>query len=341
MTNIVPEFLDSEDIERLSSCNFLFQLKGRRILVTGGTGMVGSYMLEAICFGMQRLGIAPKEIRIFSGSLRYESIEHLGRFEFIKFHNVPLLEIDAQKNYDFLIHAASPASPTKLPSFEVLKSVNSEILEKLITVGMENVLFISSGEVYGPRAQVPFLESTQIELSENNSRFEYPQSKIMGEIRGNELCNAVSAKFNVARLFHSFGPGMRENDGRSFPDFIWRAARLELPVLRSSGKDVRTFLYLRDTVIAFFQILEKGESNGIYNVGSSHPLSILDCAKKISSLANLDGEVLFQDVQGDYIHSPIHSIIPSVDKLNQIGWRQEVDLDKMIVRTLKWARQRI
>ena len=341
MTKVVPKFLDSEDIEVLSYHNFLLQLKGRRILITGGTGMVGSYLLEAICFGMQCLRIAPKEIRVFSGSLNFDSIQHLGHFEFIKFHNVPLLEIDAQENYDFLIHAASPASPTKFPTFEILRLVNSEILDKLITTGMEKVLFVSTGEVYGPRAQIPFLESTEIELDEKNARFAYPKSKILGEMRGKELSNAVSAKFNVARLFHSFGPGMRKNDGRSFPDFIWKAAHLELPVLRSPGNDVRTFLYLRDTISAFFQILENGENNGIYNIGSSHPISILDCAKKISNFAELGGRVLIQNVQGDYIHSPIHSIIPNVDKLNQIGWKQEVDIDKMILRTLQWARNNI
>ena len=339
MTKIVSRLLDSEDVEILSTHNFLFKLKDSRILITGGTGMIGSYLIEAICFGMQRLGIAPKEIRIFSGSMNFDSINHLGQFEFIELHKVPLLEIDIQRDYDFLIHAASPASPTKFPNFQILESVNSEIFEKLISRGMQNVLFVSTGEVYGPHAEIPCAESADTKFSEKNVRNDYPRAKLLGEIRGNELSLALGAKFNVARLFHSFGPGMRQDDGRSFSDFIWKAARFELPVLRSAGNDIRTFLYLRDTVLAFFQILDEGENGDVYNVGSSSPISILDCAKKISDSAGLKGAILFDKTDSNYIHSPNHAIVPDVTKLSKLGWKQDVEIDEMIFRTLRWARR--
>lgn len=301
--------------------------------------MVGSYLLECLCFGFERLGISPKELRIFSGSLNYNHLSHLNFFNFLEFHREPLLTIPNMSGYDFLIHAASPASPTKYPNLENLLEINAKILHKLVSAGMQKALFISAGEVYGPNSPSPVREDFIGQIDPSHSRSAYPIAKLEAEKALVELGDKYSIKTNSVRLFHTFGPGVQRNDGRSFADFIWSVTDNRIPKLHSKGQDIRTFLDLRDTVVGLLTILEKGKDKERYNLGGKNPITILDFAKKVSLLSGLKGEIEIIESKKSYIHSPNHTIYPSVSKLENLGWKQEIDLDEMIVRTLSWSRR--
>ncbi len=257
----------------------------------------------------------------------------------MKLHPVPLLEISSMSGYDFLIHAASPASPTKYPSVDVLTKINAEITNKLVSTGMQKVLFVSSGEVYGPNSTSPIDENFVGEINSAHPRAAYPIAKIEAERSIQELGDKFSVGTNSVRLFHTFGPGLLRNDGRSFADFIWNVSDKKVPILRSPGQDIRSFLFLRDAVMGLLTILEKGKDGEKYNLGSSSPISILEFAKKVSVLAGLKGALEFEMSQTSYQHSPNHIIYPNLSKLEKLGWKQEVGLDEMILRTLAWARQ--
>jgi nucleoside-diphosphate-sugar epimerase len=204
---------------------------------------------------------------------------------------------------------------------------------------MQKALFISAGEVYGSKSTSPIHENFIGAIEPTHPRSAYPTAKLEAEKVTLELGGKFSVETNAVRLFHTFGPGVTRNDGRSFADFIWNAAENRAPRLRSSGQDVRTFLFLRDTVVGILTILDKGKNTEKYNLGGSNPISILDFAKRVSLLAGLEGEVEFGNIKDSYNHSPNHIIYPSVSKLNNLGWHQEVDLDEMILRTLSWSRQ--
>jgi nucleoside-diphosphate-sugar epimerase len=288
---------------------------------------------------MSILGIAPKEIRVFSGSLDFKHLNNLEMFRYLHFHPKPLLGVTPMLGYDFLIHAASPASPTKYPDVEFLTEINATILQKLISSGMQKVLLISAGEVYGPNAPLQVSENFVGKIDDNNSRSAYPIAKLAAENILLELGSRHSVETNSVRLFHTFGPGVKRNDGRSFADFIWSATDNRVPKLISKGQDVRTFLYLRDTIVGFLTILDKGVNTEIYNLGGSEPVSILEFAKRISLLAGLNGDVEFEDLKTPYKHSPNRITYPSVSKLENLGWSQETGLDETILRTLLWSRQ--
>jgi nucleoside-diphosphate-sugar epimerase len=334
-----PRLLSSEDIDFIANVSHFEQFKNKRILITGGTGMVGSYLLESLCFGFAKLGIEPKEIRVFSGSLNYNHLKNLEIFKYLKFHPTPLLDISPMTGYDFLIHAASPASPTKYPDVELLTKINSDILKRLISRGMQNAIFISAGEVYGPNLASPISEDSVGVIYPAHPRSAYPTAKIEAERTLLELGDKLGVETNSVRLFHTFGPGVRFDDGRSFADFIWSAARNSLPKLRSEGKDIRTFLFLRDSITGLLTILAKGKNSEKYNLGGSNPISILDFAKRVTELAGLEGDVEFGISDLTYTHSLNHSIYPNVSKIEHLGWKQEVMLDEMILKTLDWVKK--
>jgi nucleoside-diphosphate-sugar epimerase len=303
--------------------------------------MVGSYFIECLCFGFERLGINPKEIRIFSGRKNFKYLSNLKNFNYIKFHQTPLLEISPMLGYDFLIHGASPASPTTYPDLALLRKINAEILHKLISSGMHKALFVSAGEVYGPNSSSPIHEDFVGQIDPLHPRSPYPIAKLEAEKVLLDIGEKYSVHTNSVRLFHTFGPGMKPSDGRSFADFIWSAANKRIPKLLSSGQDIRTFLFLRDTVVGMLTILEKGKNKEIYNLGGSNPTSILDFARRVSLLAGLEGKVKFSNFDSLYKHSPNHIIYPNVSKLENLGWKQAIDLNEMILRTLTWSRKNI
>jgi len=333
--------LTTAEVASVSRRISLEPLHNKRIAITGGTGMVGSYLVEALCRSFEIQGVEPLEIRIISGSMNFSSISHLRNYKYLIFHDQPLERVTKLNGFQILIHAASPASPTQYPSFESLSAINSGALSKLMSQDIEKTLFISSGEVYGSEAPNPIDEEYKGIIDAKIARSSYPLAKLEAEEVGSQVCSELGADFRIARLFHSFGPGMRENDGRSFADFLWRAAEGAKPVLRSPGSDIRTFLYLEDTIIALLIVLLHDQTLGAINVGSEVPFSILEFAKRVSWLSGNQGDLEFDFEQTHYIHSANKVIVPKTSRLCELGWRQEIDLDAAIIKTLAWIKRRI
>jgi dTDP-glucose 4,6-dehydratase len=162
----------------------------------------------------------------------------------------------------------------------------------------------------------------------------------MGEETSKELCSAVKSHVNIVRLFHTFGPGVRRNDGRSFADFLYSAADGKIPKLHSDGTALRTFLFSADAVNAILAILTRGINLETYNVGSDMPISILDFAKRVSSIAGLKDEVLFDStLPKGHIQSPNKALIPDLKKISNLGWRIQTSLDDSIEKTLCFLRE--
>jgi nucleoside-diphosphate-sugar epimerase len=248
------------------------------------------------------------------------------------------------KSYDILIHAASPASPTKYGDARSVLEANVGFLENLADQKMpETTLFVSSGEVYGAEPPEGVLETQKVEAILNGPRAVYPQAKIAAEnllidLGGQGITNPL-----IARLFHSFGPGLRDDDGRSFGDFLWSAARRRDISMLSPGDAVRTFLYLEDAVAGLLAVLTEGLSGETYNVGSELPVTILEFA---NSVAQVSGVEVTRATDLDiakraYVSSPIASIIPSTKKLRDLGWSQEVALTEGIARSIDWLRRQL
>jgi nucleoside-diphosphate-sugar epimerase len=252
-----------------------------------------------------------------------------------------LVEWKVDRSFDYLIHAASPASPTKYKSPESIVQSNLGFLESLREQCLPpSVLFISSGEVYGSSPPLYVDESYNSAVIPRSARSVYPEAKISTERLLQEMKRDGLTSPLIVRLFHSFGPGLRVNDGRSFGDFLWSAAHAENLSLLSSGSSIRTFLYIEDAVAGLLTVLTKGIPGEPYNIGSDKPMAISEFADLVARIAGV--EVLYPatslETRDDYVHSPNLMVVPSLEKAVNLGWRPMVELGKGVERTLDWIR---
>jgi nucleoside-diphosphate-sugar epimerase len=204
-------------------------------------------------------------------------------------------------------------------------------------------LFVSSGEVYGANPPVGVDEDFQKAFIPETKRDVYPKAKLAAEHALGEMWQLGYTTPFIARLFHTFGPGLREDDGRSFGDFLWSAARGKKVVLKTSGQALRTFLYLEDAIAGLLTVLTRGGGGEIYNVGSENPVSILDFAKVASNSADVGIEILLNEEKMETLVAPSPSsrIVPSCQKLRNLGWAQEISMEESISRTISWIKRSI
>jgi UDP-glucuronate decarboxylase len=334
-------YVSKIEAELISSRVNLESFNHKRVLITGGTGMIGSYLTEALCKACALQGVSPKEINLVIRQGSHSKISNLDVYPFVKFSDWSDGDSDRFRGFQFLIHAASPASPLSYPSLAELNKVNVGMLTQMITKDTERVLFISSGEVYGSAAPTPVSEEFVGKINQLEARSDYPLAKIEAEKLGTDICTSLGIDFRIVRLFHSFGPGVKENDGRSFADFLWQCARGNLPTLFSKGNALRTFLYSEDAVAAMLAILSKEKLTGPINVGSDKSVSILDFASMVSKISGYGGKVQYLLEKQNYTASPNQALIPDTSKLRSMGWNQQVGLEESISRTLFWIKNQI
>lgn len=316
------------------------KFKSRKILVTGGSGMVGSYLVESLVELFQNFGIQPEILKVL---VRRDNLR-LG--ELAKIHRYLRIECLEFKDYkgnfhaDYVFHLASPASPLNHGDPLELDYINKTFLEKIIPDKNGMMLFISSGEVYGSSVPSPIKEEFFGLHKLVGDRQSYPKSKIAGE----ELIRSLNdlgdiTKFKVARLFHTFGPGIRENDGRSFSDFLYAAANGRNIKLHSAGKVNRSFLYSLDATTAFLKLAIDEKENGAFNVGSDIEMSIIKFAEKIVELSSNNIIIEFALPSTGYVETPNLTLYPDTRKLRSLGWEPMFSIEQAISLTMDWIRK--
>ncbi len=330
--------LTTEEVQSISKRIDFEKFADKRVVITGASGLIGGYLANALLKCSDFLGSNAPEVIAVSKSGRFPNLENLDNQSKLTFLKLDLEREDLDFDFNVLIHAASAASPTVKISRESIFEVNCKSLRRLRTTPglVERVLFISTGEVYGTDAPRKVTEDFMGQFDRTTYRANYPEAKLAGEELTTGL-NEVGISGRVARLFHSFGPGLRKDDGRSFADFLWAAALGELPVLRSSGMQIRSFLYLEDSIVGLLKVLDS-DTEAPINVGSDLDLTVLEFASRVSSIAGLGGEVLFQAKESETVFSPNDVVLPSNELLRITGWNQEVDLDVAIERTIDWIK---
>lgn len=326
--------INSDEIQKLSQMVDLSFVENKRILITGGSGMLGSYLLESICRICESQNVNPKEIKVLSFTNNFNSISHLLKYKFVNFERFNLISLKNFNGFNFVIHASSPASPRHFLDRPSMEKVNVKPLSYLVSAETEKLLLFSSGEVYGDSPPLNVREDYSPNVSDTQFRSSYPISKKIAEEHGQLLSNHLGFKFIAARIFHTFGPGVRQDDGRSFADFLWSAAGGRKPFLKSSGTDIRSFLYSQDCTLALLISLAHKEAFGPINIGGEESMTILAFARRISSLSGLGGEISQEtyQVQNEKI------IIPNLTKLKSLGWSQTVNVDQAIIRTIDWIK---
>ena len=325
-----------DDIQQVFSEHLPWEkLSGTNILVTGATGLIGSTLVDALMANPHRdYSVYASGRNLARARKRFENYFSMESFSFIEYDVT--LPLQTHIHFDYIIHAASPASPnafSKNPVEIVKANIQgvSNLIEYGIKHGMKRFLYVSSGEVYGEGDGRVITEDYCGYVDSLNPRSCYPSSKRAAET----LCASYASEYDVdvviARPCHVYGPHFTELDNRVYAQFIRNILNGEDIVMKSRGEQIRSWCYVVDCVSALLYILLKGASGNAYNVAD--PNSVLSVKQLADMLADIGGRNVVIEMPSDAekrSFNPVSKSVFSVAKLEGLGWKvSERMYDKM------------
>lgn len=269
-----------------------------KILVTGGAGFIGSHLCarlldegsEVVC--VDNLVTGSRE--------NIEPLMSIDRFEFIEHDIIKPLLLNAEIGQ--IYNLASPASPKDFQELQLeIMHVNSYGLENMLDLAREKnarIVHASTSEVYGDPEVHPQKESYYGNTNSYGPRSCYDEGKRFGEA----LIYSYKAKYGVdtgiVRIFNTYGPHMRPNDGRVVSNFINQAIRGEDLTVFGDGSQTRSFCYVDDMVAGLMSMMTSGEEGPI-NLGNVEEYTVLEVAEKVLKLADSDSKIAFKELPKD------------------------------------------
>jgi dTDP-glucose 4,6-dehydratase len=269
-----------------------------RIVVTGGAGFIGShlcrYLLDkkhsVVCIDNFSTG-SPENLHPFSEG---------SEFKFIK-HNITE-SIYLEGEVDCVLHLASPASPVdyhRLP----IQTLKAGALGTLMALGLAKLkkarfLLASTSEVYGDPLVHPQVETYWGNVNPVGPRAVYDEAKRFAEALTMAYHRVHGVDTCIARIFNTYGPGMRLDDGRALPTFISQALRGEDLTVFGSGGQTRSFCYVSDMVEGLYKLLLSEEHEPV-NLGNPEEISVLQLAREVIELASSKSKPIFKPLPED------------------------------------------
>ena len=302
------------------------------ILVTGGTGFIGSHLCEKLLEQGEQVICLDNN---FSGSKK--NIEHLmsnTNFEFIR-HDIttPIyLEVDQ------IYHLACPASP-RAYQYNGIKTLKTNILGTLNVLGIAKrtnarILLTSTSEVYGNPLISPQTEEYFGNVNPNGIRSCYDEGKRAAESLMFEYYRNHRTEIRIARIFNTYGPKMDKNDGRVISNFINQCLQGDPITIYGDGEQTRSFCYVDDQVSGLIKLMNK-EHQGPINIGNPSELSIKYLAFKIREMTQSNSEIEFKELPSD---DPLQRK-PDISRAKcLLEWSPTVELEEGLRKTIDYFR---
>ncbi|MDE2742575.1 MAG: NAD-dependent epimerase/dehydratase family protein [Gemmatimonadota bacterium] len=347
-----PNPIIAGDITRIISSDIEWsRLAGCSVLIAGAAGFLPTYLVEVVMALWHHPALTgndpPRVIALVRSEdrARAKFAHHLQNPGFTLLVQDVCTRLPAEIRPDFIVHAASPASPKYYRDDPVgtigPNTVGTQhLLECAANVDAKGFLFFSSAEIYGdlPESMIPTRESDAGVLDPTDPRNCYAESKRLGEA----LCIAWHRQFGVAasivRPFHVYGPGMRLDDGRVFADFAAAVVHGRDIALLSTGTASRSFCYLADATEGFFRILLRGESGTAYNLGNPEcEISIAELAEILTALYPEKGLQVIRaarKAEDPYMPSKVERSCPDIGRLRLLSWKPSIDIRTGFRRTI-------
>jgi len=305
-----------------------------KVLVTGGAGFIGSFLCEELL----NKGHNVVCLDNFSTGKKI-NIRHL-----LKDSNFKLIEHDVTKTIelktDFIFHLASPASPVdyqKLPiETSMANSLGTFNMLNLAKKNKSRFLLASTSEVYGEPLVHPQTENYWGNVNPIGARSCYDVSKRFAENLTMNFFRQYGLDVRIARIFNTFGPRMRLDDGRAIPNFIVQSLTGKPITVYGDGKQTRSFCYIPDMIDGLMKFMLKENISGeIVNFGNPEERAILDVATLIKEMTNSNSEITFKQLPKD---DPTRRK-PDITKAKKLlDWQPKTDFTDGLKKTVEWFR---
>lgn len=326
-----------EDVENVKGNFDREEFDGKRVLVTGGAGFLGSWLCDVF--------------RVFNAEVtcldnmstgRLKNIDHLlgkPRFNFV---SEDVCDFKDNVKYEYILHLASRASPEEYQKhpIETLRanSFGSYNMLELARKNDATILFTSTSEVYGDAQVVPTPESYWGNVNPVGVRSCYDEGKRFAEALFMAYQKEYGLDVRVARIFNTYGPRIRADGayGRAVPRFINQALAGRPITVYGDGTQTRSFCYATDTAAGLIKLLTSENAKGeILNVGNPKEITIVELAQKIKQLTGSSSPLSFQPLPVD---DPKRRC-PDVSKAKKmLGWSPKISLERGLQRTITWFR---
>ncbi len=338
----------------------LHAIAGKRLLITGGAGFLGHYLVQAVThFNRTGNSIEPIRLTVVDNFSRGVPA-WLTRLE--AYRSLALLRHDMAKplphglgDYEYIVHAASIASPTfyrRDPIGTMDANVNGlrNLLDHFLAQTRRGrhalgFLFFSSSEIYGDPdpANIPTPETYRGLVSCTGPRACYDEAKRYGETLCVNFARQHDLPVKAARPFNNYGPGLKITDGRVLSDFARAVFAGRDIVMLSDGSATRTFCYVADAVAGYFKTLVRGRPGEAYNIGTEVPeISVAELSKKVAELGRrlfgYQGKVVLKpSADKDYLVDNPNRRCPVIEKARtELGFDPCVSLDEGLRRSMIW-----
>lgn len=270
----------------------------KKVLITGAAGFLGSHLCDRfIAEGCEVIGMD----NLITGDLK--NIEHLFQLPQFQFYHHDVTKfVHVPGEIDYILHFASPASPIdylKIP-IQTLKvgSLGTHNLLGLAKEKKARILIASTSEVYGDPLVHPQSESYYGNVNTIGPRGVYDEAKRFQESITMAYHRFHGLETRIARIFNTYGPRMRLNDGRVIPAFMGQALRGEDLTVFGDGLQTRSFCFVEDQVEGLFRLLMSDYVLPV-NIGNPEEITILDFAKEIVKLTNTHQKIVFEPLPKD------------------------------------------
>lgn len=304
----------------------------KRVLITGAAGFLGSHLCDLfISKNYKVIGID----NLITGSLL--NLSHL-----INNQNFNFIEIDITTDFvinekiDFILHFASPASPIdylKMP-LETMRvgSLGTENILKIALNNKATILIASTSEVYGDPLEHPQTEEYFGNVNPIGPRGVYDEAKRFQEALTTAYHTFHGLNIRIARVFNTYGPRMRVNDGRALPAFFSQSLKNNPITVFGDGNQSRSFCYVDDIVKGIYKLLKSDYTKPI-NLGNPEEIKIIEFAKEIMKLSGSNSKIIYKDLP---VNDPLKRKPDITKAVKILKWKPKVSRNEGLKKTHKY-----